>query len=284
MAIAREASDNGWTAEEVVSSYGVRLRVRVTDPVVLPLLRERLPSGWKPSTGRPSKVYSLVVADTAASNRSARHVLYADDLELIRSRRFPWILDRFETAARIYVAEETTERTFVHAGVVAWEGRAIVIPGIAGSGKTTLTAALVRAGAGYLSDEYALIDDRGWVHPFPKPLFVRKRPDRQPVREPVEKLGGVQLTKPLPIGLVVFASYGARRWRPRRLSPGEAVLELLKHTLSGQRRPHEAVHRLGQVAAAAPVLKGARGEAEVSARQILAMMTGGSGVREGRKT
>jgi hypothetical protein len=66
------------------------------------------------------------------------------------------------------VAENARRWIFVHAGVVAWRGQAIVIPGATQSGKTSLVAALVRAGAEYFSDEYAVFDARGRVHPLPR--------------------------------------------------------------------------------------------------------------------
>ena len=44
--------------------------------------------------------------------------------------------------------------------IVTWgRGRAIVIPGRTFSGKSTLVAELVRAGATYYSDEYAVEDE-----------------------------------------------------------------------------------------------------------------------------
>ena len=38
----------------------------------------------------------------------------------------------------------------------------------------TQTVALGRAGALYYSDEYAPLDGEGFVHPYPKPLSLRK--------------------------------------------------------------------------------------------------------------
>ena len=79
-------------------------------------------------------------------------------------------LAALEAALRAHVALQSPDRIFVHAGVVAVRGRAIVLPGTSYCGKTTLVAALVRAGATYFSDEFAVLDERGAVHPYPKPL------------------------------------------------------------------------------------------------------------------
>ena len=164
-------------------------------------------------------------------------------------------------------------RTFVHAGAVGWRGHAIVLPGREGTGKTTLTAALVRAGATYLSDDFVPIDDRGHVHPFPRPLALKRRPQDPVEYLPVEALGGVQETRALPAGLVVLAPYrGLERWRPRPLPHGRAVLELLANCLSAQSRPRQALERLGGLVTAATVLKGGRGDADETAALILARL------------
>jgi hypothetical protein len=59
---------------------------------------------------------------------------------------------------RIYVGLHAPNQIFIHAGVVAHEGRVIVIPGLCMAGKATLVLALVRAAAVYYSDEFAVLD------------------------------------------------------------------------------------------------------------------------------
>ncbi|HVN51718.1 MAG TPA: PqqD family peptide modification chaperone [Acidimicrobiales bacterium] len=68
-------------------------------------------------------------------------------------------------------AEGTHDRLLLHAGAVERDGRVAVIAGPSGRGKSTLTAALVRAGARYLSDELAVVDPvTGDVTAYPKPF------------------------------------------------------------------------------------------------------------------
>ena len=63
----------------------------------------------------------------------------------------------------------------VHAGVVAFGSRGILLPGAAGSGKTTLTAGLLRAGATYFSDEIAVIEAPAMqVRPLPLALTIKQ--------------------------------------------------------------------------------------------------------------
>jgi hypothetical protein len=83
----------------------------------------------------------------------------------------------------------------VHAGVVASRhGDGVLILGDPGSGKTTLVAALVQDGFGYLSDEAGVIDpESGLVHPFPRPLRFKEGTERierlAPLLDPARRDG-----------------------------------------------------------------------------------------------
>src|SRR5205085_10412678 len=115
--------------------------------------------------------------------------------------------------AESFVAERAPDHLFVHAGVVAWKGRAIVMPGASFAGKTTLVQAWLEAGATYYSDEFAVLDRAGRVHPFARPLAVREGPTAWPGRVPAAALGAGIGTTPLPIGLVLVTAYRAgARW------------------------------------------------------------------------
>jgi hypothetical protein len=186
------------------------------------------------------------------------------------------ILKTLEDQLHFNTALGARQKLFVHAGVVGWRGQAIVIPGRSFSGKTSLVAALVRSGATYCSDEYAVLDGRGWVHPYPKPLSVRNEKGDSARRCPVEALGGRAAAEPLPVGLVlaVFYQPGAE-WRPRALSPGEIVMALLDNTVLVRQKPRIALSILGAVADEARGLKGERGESAEVAPLLLEMLSSG---------
>lgn len=59
----------------------------------------------------------------------------------------------------------------IHAGVVGGRAGAVLLPGNPGSGKSSLTAALIHAGFRYFSDEMALLRD-GDFHVLPVPLSL----------------------------------------------------------------------------------------------------------------
>lgn len=62
----------------------------------------------------------------------------------------------------------------IHAGVVGEGGRCVLLPAAAGSGKSSLTAALAHDGLGYYSDEVALVERSSFrVSPVPLAVCVK---------------------------------------------------------------------------------------------------------------
>ncbi len=261
-----------WTAGIAVTSYGVRVGVRVNNSEVLRQIVDCLPPGWKPTSGdKVERLYSLIVGGSSQRPGVRRfNLVYADGLRFGRSERLEEVLESLEGEIKLYVAEHARRRVFIHAGVVGWNGKAIIIPGSSFSGKTTLVAELVRAGATYYSDEYAVLDALGRVHPYSRPLAIRKPEGGGWNKHSAEELGGRAGIKPLPVGLVLVSSYQAgARWKPRSLSAGQGALALLNNTVSVRLNPEAALDTLERVVSHAPVLKGTRGEARDIADALL---------------
>ena len=270
----------GWAAGVAFDAYGTRIGVRTNEPDVLARLEERFPPGWKPvRSPRVECLYSLKVGGTGPRDNVRRYnLLYENIARLARTMDLDEAIDTFESRVKLMVAVTARTRVIVHAGVVGWRGRAIVVPGRTFTGKTTLIAELVRAGATYYSDDFAVLDGRGRVHPYAQPLAIRDGATSLQRRVPVAELGGGAGTTPLPVGLVVLTTYrpGAT-WRPRRLSPGKALLELLASTGRGLQAPETVLARLGRVAARVPVVKGVRGDARGVAARLLSEAWPGTG-------
>jgi hypothetical protein len=259
----------GWAAGINFISYGLRIGVRVNDPAIIEKVIEQLPPDWKPAPSPiVDRVYSIIAGGTGVRPGIRRYnLVYANANRIARTPELFQALDAFESDLQLYVAETAPRRVFVHAGVVRWHGKAIVIPGRSFSGKTTLTAELVKAGATYYSDEYAVLDGQGRVHPYRRRLSVRENGHlEKPKKYAVESLGGRSGIKPLPVGLVIVSKYkpGAR-WRPQQISAGEGALALMANTVSVRRQPETTLATLRKVVARAPVFKGTRGEA----RQVI---------------
>lgn len=253
-----------WAAGLALVAQGLRIGVRTDTPELLQLATERLPPGYRPlRSPLVQRLYSLVAGGPGPSSGVRRYsLLYEGALRLARTLDLDQALEALESDMYLFIAEHARHRTFVHAGVVGWNGRAVLIPGPTHTGKSTLVAALVRAGATYLSDEYAVLDAGGLVHPFPRPLSLRPTGEEPATRIAAEALGAPVPAQPLPAGLVVATRYRpAARWRPQRLSPGRGMLGLLANAVPARRRPQAVLGTLRQVAASARFFRGVRGEA-----------------------
>lgn len=171
-----------------------------------------------------------------------------------------------ESQLRLTVAEFTTEAVFLHAGVVGWNGCAVIIPGTSFSGKTTLVAELVRRGCLYLSDEYAVITRDGMVHPFAKKLSVRGIVnDFTQIELDVKHFGGKKSSEPLPAGFLL-----ATRYRPNADAPidslaeastGIGVMAALANSISIRRQPRLVIESVEAALSGCRIFQGERGEA-----------------------
>ena len=227
--------------------------------------REHCPSAM-------STEYSVTYHSESGRRLKAYLVLTKDGRELFRCNDRTEFLERFGSIVALHVADNSRRLVFIHAGAVGWGGRAIVIPGRSFSGKTTLVAELVRAGASYYSDEFAVIDQQGRVVPYPQPLQLREPHSYRQTRCPVERTGGAQRAiAPLPIGLILFSKYKEEAsWLPQRLSPGIGCLQMLNNTISARSAPAIALRTLNQVVSKAVIVKGVRGDASKIVQWIIA--------------
>lgn len=225
--------------------FGTPVALRASNDALLQRMLDVSPPLWRPSTARRvARTYEL----RASGDVDEALAAYAADVKM-------------------FIAERSPQRVFVHAGVVAFDDRAIVIPGKSFSGKTTLVRALLDAGATYYSDEYAVLDRRGRVHPYPQPLGVRTEDKRRQIATAVSSRIG---TRPIPIALVVLTEHRAgSKWRATRLSPARAVLEVSQHTLPFMRDPARSLDVLSAALAPATTLRGTRGDASDAVRAIL---------------
>ena len=254
-----------WAETMSLTTYGVRVAIKVSRKGALARILPCLPPGWKRSQSRKAdRTYSFILGEDQPGGENHRTLLYADRSLIARAAKTARAIESFESDLKLFVAETAPRAVFVHAGVVAWNGKAVVIPGRSFSGKTTLVAALVRAGAAYYSDEYAVLDARGRVHHYARPLAIRENGRfEQPTRYQVETLGGRSGEKPLPVGLVIVTRFkpGAR-WRPRRMSEGEGALALMANTVSARRAPEAMLKSVRRVVSSATVLKSDRGDVD----------------------
>jgi hypothetical protein len=262
-----DAGPNGGPNEIAFEAYGVCLAVGASTSEILDRIRPLLPPGWRPCPrSAVERRFSIVRNErgTYALTRNDKDLASGDGLEL------ELVLELLDTQLRLHLGRTAPDTIFIHAGAVAHNGRMIVIPARSFGGKTTLVAALVRAGATYYSDEFAVIGRDGLVHHYAKPLSVRDGGIAQ-VDHTIESLGGVSGDEPLPLGMIVVTTYrpGAE-WSPRRLSPGAGAMALLGNAVPAKERPDEVMRAVSRAAQDAVVLESDRGEADEVAPLLLA--------------
>jgi hypothetical protein len=251
------------SAELSLSAFGVTFGIRADSRALLQDCLTYLPPGWKRQTSQSGDpLYSVTYRLKSGMGIRSTFSLAKNGREIVRCDDRTELLERLGSIVALHVADHCRKRVFLHAGVVGWGDRAIVIPGRSFSGKTTLVAELVRAGATYYSDEFAVVDRYGRVHPYPQPLQIRDSRTYRQARCPVETLGGVSGETPLPIGLVIFSRYkeGAT-WLPKELSPGVGCLQMLNNAVSARSAPAIALNALKHVASRAIIVRGTRGDA-----------------------
>ena len=259
-----------WPVSLSIMAYGVSIGVRTNDPRVAEGLASHLPPGFTSgSFSDTGRVYSLLVEEDERFG-TYQSTVYVNGALLARCSTLQAGLQTFEGDVQLYVAEMAPEHIFVHAGVVGYRGRGILLPGRSFAGKTTLVGELVRAGAQYYSDEYAVLDSAGGVHPYARPLSIRNGRIPGVTKHPVHSLGVRAEDGPLPVGLVVMSEFrSGGEWRPRRLSPGRGALALLANTVAARRIPEVALATLHQVVTRAPIVTSERGEASSVVEPIL---------------
>jgi hypothetical protein len=247
------------------SAFGVTIDLAVDDPSVLEVIREVLPPGWAAAERQD--------ADTAIELRGGS--VLVDGERVRRAALSGGAVAALDAVIRSRLGELAPRHVFVHAGAVAMHGSAIVLPGTTMAGKTTLVAALVDAGAEYLSDEFAVFDEDGLVHPYPKPLSMRLDPDSRAQTEvPIEKHGEVA-DQAVPVGLIAVTRFVPdAEWHPTRRTAAEGAMALLANALPVRLRPAQTLATLRRACASAIVLEGPRGSAPTTARDLLQVLSG----------
>ena len=249
--------------------YGVE--IRLDDDAGLGIcgrLRGTLPPEFV-ALSEPSAVsvaYRVTAATPAEANESEVYVITCDDVAVLATDSedevywwLRWDIDQT-------VARRSPQMLFVHAGVIGWRGVGIVIPGRESIGKTTLVAELVRRGAVYYSDTFAVFDEAGRVHPYRS--LVGPGEDDQPSDLRLIRDDGS--TGPLTIGIIVSGMFEAGvAWRPTVVRGPHASLPLIESTVLPREQVPQMPHLAAEIGSRAVALRGPRSEAVEVATQLL---------------
>jgi hypothetical protein len=214
----------------LIRSFGINIQLESDDST---LLEESL------NRTRRSLLNKIEIIESAVPDHVFGFYVDTDGVYVLRhngederhGENREYFLRFFDTWLRLTVSEYAKDRVFLHSGAVAWRGKGIIFPGQSHAGKSTLTAALVDAGATYYSDEYAILDENALLHPFPRPISLRV-PESAEFRELfVSTRESATSADSIEIACVIFTNYDpVSQWKPQSLTPGQAILELVSHT------------------------------------------------------
>jgi hypothetical protein len=248
---------------------GAWVRVEVNSRRALERVQQLLPVGSRIELSQaPDAVFSLIEKDSVGPG-DAPHCLFLDRVLLQSSPDLEPLMRRLESELHFAVASNARASLFVHAGVVGWQDQAILLPGPSMSGKSSLVAALLRAGADYYSDEYAIIDSQGRVHPYAKPLLLRE-PEAECQSGGGYSRRGQVGTRPMHASLIVSTRYSpGAHFAPAVRGPSRGLMILVANTLLIRERPRFALDHLMPIAGGATTLEGIRGDADETAALLL---------------
>lgn len=276
-ACMRELEQVEWEEGQAFNCFGASIGVRVNEAGLMDRVEALLPPNAKPAPSpMVDNLWSFYAAPSSGVGEGrGYHLLYDDSSRVVRTLDLDELFEQFASRIHFNVAVRATPYLFVHAGVVECGGQTLVMPGRSMTGKSSLVAELVQAGATYFSDEYAVFDEAGRVHPYPRALSLRAGEGGKRMRVTAEQLGGTSGTRPLPVGVVAVAPYEpGTSWYPQALTAGEAVLALLDNTVLARSRSQNALRVLRKAVDEAAALESTRGEAGETALRLLNTLQG----------
>jgi hypothetical protein len=166
------------------------------------------------------------------------------------------LLLRLDQDLIIQLQKRRPDLYFVHAGVLEYAGKAVLLVAPSGSGRSTTAWALVHHGFRYLSDELGPIDLRTVrVHPYPRAITLKSRPPRSyPL--PAETLSssrgfhvvtaamssGIRSTT-APVGAIFFLRYAPQATAPsaERIGTAQASARLYANALNALAHPEDGL-------------------------------------------
>lgn len=254
-----------------ISAYGVRLEIRAPNALFAELPFPLLPGAEVDDRGPADAILSV---QAIQSDEGDMFYEFAEDGVITGTENsLETAACMVESWAQLTLATLASEQVFVHAGVVRWRDKAILIPGRSFTGKSTVVMALVEAGADYYSDEYAVFDSNGKVHPYWRFPKMRMPTGRKVASRLLRGVLEGTPPSPIPVGWVLVTRYEADgRWQPERLTCGQTLLGLLDNTVPVRHRPEQSMRFLAKGVANAQGFEGSRGEATAFAQQVLTML------------
>ncbi len=231
-----------------------------------------------------------------AAAESPRFRLYRNAELQQSSDDAAFITDALRAGSCYRLAERSHGGLMFHAGGVAWQGRGVLLPGIAGAGKSTLTAWLLSRGFDYLTDELVFMAEgtttmQGFTRPLnlkpPYRAALAGQVDFEAVESQILCAGLTDLVPPAlfnpasrlsepPLRLIIFPLYQPRaEFRLTPLTKAQAGLTLMQSLINARNLPEHGFTEIVRLAKVAPAYQLSYGHFSQIAGQIEALLAAG---------
>jgi hypothetical protein len=231
------------TAEPLIDEHFelLGLRISITANAAVTRIFGRIFEAFAEPTARRGADIAYLVADDRP------HRVLRNGTTFSESVTFSDLLYDIEKDVILELQYRNPSLLFIHAGVVAWQGRASLLVAESGGGKSTSTWGLINDGYAYLSDELAPIDvDGGRVYPYPHALCLKCTPPgpyplpletmhlERTRHVPTSVLPAPTIHEPCPIDAVFLLQFDPATPSPslRRLSSAEAAARVYINALN----------------------------------------------------
>ena len=259
---------------------GVRVRVDAPDDHVRALLNHNFGAMAATASGDPELDYGIRTRGEGFALRrgDAWSAHAADDAQLL------FLLEKDVT---VELQKLRRDLYFLHSAALERDGRAFLLVGESGAGKSTTAWALGNAGFRYLSDELAPIAlESGEVQPYPHALCLKSDPpDSFPLPPTVLRtartihvragdLPGGICAEPTRLSVILFVGPRSERPSVRPIRAAEATARLYAQALNALAHPDAGLDPAVSLATGAMCFELSPGRLDETARALVDLARG----------
>jgi hypothetical protein len=224
-----------------------------------------------PTSESPTPHVTLRIAPSVDGDRIA---LYADETLTFESESDAVFAEYLLGQVGYHLADKSQGGLVFHSAALGWRGRAVLVPGGIGRGKTTLTAWLVNKGLDYLTDELVFVpNDADAISALTRPLSLKERVIAQNFFDferysqeifsapgsdliPARLLGNVTPNVSRRPGLWLFPHYQLDT-QPEflQLTPAQTAFSLLECLINARNLPEHGMSQVVRLAKLAPAYR-----------------------------